>query len=365
MFSEKLKAFSRKYLFSSFSSTINAFYLSIIIIIVAIIGWVSYFLATKQIEENSYESMNDTVLQTNNYIDFILTDVFEQLVLLSNDPKLAALDVTDPDTRNSELYVDVNDDIQAIYHRFSSIIDSIYIDIDYGKVTFYQGAQQLNPEFSYDHYFKDFKGSKESFYWRNMHPNSLTKDPYDVISVFHLIESGNPAEKGIILFNLRADFFENVFNKSLIGEDGYLTLVSPDGTFQPKKVEGSYQLDAKTVHTLNHLEGKDGKFSFENTQGEKMKAVYNTIGVNKWKVAAVFPEKQILQTMDNIKYWMLGLILIIIIMATFIVNIVGKYISNPIKKLATEMTKVDQEHLQLAEGLAVPKEMRILYSSFN
>ena len=366
MFSEKMKAFSRKYLFSSFSSTINAFYISIIIIIVAIIGWVSYFLATEQIEENSYESMNDTVLQTNNYIDFILTDVFEQLVLLSKDPKLAALDVTNPDTRNSQLYVDVHEDIQAIYHRFNSIIDSIYIDIDYGKVSFYQGAQQLNPEFSYDHYFTDFTGSKESFYWRNMHPNTLTKDPYDVISVFHLIESGNPAERGIILFNLRADFFENVFNKSLIGEDGYLTLISPDGTFQTtKKVQDSYQLDDKTVQTLNHLEGKDGRFSFKNAQGEKMKAVYNTIGVNKWKVAAVFPEKQILETMDNLKYLMIGLILIVIIMATFIVNIVGKYISKPIKQLATEMTKVDQEHLQLEEGLAVPKEMRILYSSFN
>ena len=79
----------------------------------SIIGWVSYVLATKQIEENSYESMNDTVLQTNNYIDFILTDVFEQLVLLSKDPKIAALDVTDPDAINSQLYIDVDEDIKS------------------------------------------------------------------------------------------------------------------------------------------------------------------------------------------------------------------------------------------------------------
>jgi two-component system, sensor histidine kinase YesM len=365
MLLEKMKKFSRNHLFSSFSSTINAFYISIIIIFVAIVGWVSYILATKQIEENSYESMHDTVLQTNNYIDFILTDVFEQLVSLSKDPKIAALDVTNPNTRNSQLYIDVDDDIQAIYHRFNSIIDSIYIDIDDGKVSFYQGSQQFNSEFSYDHYFSRYTGSKESFYWRNMHPNSLTKNPYDVLSVFHLIESDNSSERGIILFNLRADFFEKVFNKSLIGENGYLTLISPDGTYQTQKMQDDYQLGTKTLQALNQLEQKDGKFSFKNAHGENLNVVFNSIGVNKWKVAAVFPESQILQTINNIKYLMLGLILVVIIMATFIVNVVGKYISKPIEKLASEMTKVDREHLQLAEGLAVPKEMRILYSSFN
>ncbi|QUW21557.1 sensor histidine kinase [Sporosarcina sp. Marseille-Q4063] len=365
MLREKMKAFSRKNLFSSFSSTINAFYISIIIIFGGIIGWVSYVLATKQIEENSYESMHDTVLQTNNYIDFILTDVFEQLVLLSKDPKIAALDATDLDSRNSKLYVDVDDDIRAIYHRFNSIIDSIYIDIDDGKVSFYQGSQQINSEFPYEDYFTEFKGNKESFYWRNIHPNTVTTNPYDVISVFHLIESDDPAKQAIILFNLRADFFEKVFNKSLIGKNGYLTLISPDGTLQTKDVPQDYELDAKTVQALNQLAQKEGKYAFRNAHGEKMNAIYNTIGVNKWKVAAVFPENQILQTINNMKYLMLGLFLIVIIMATFIVNIVGKYISKPIEKLADEMTKVDREHLQLAEGLAVPKEMRILYSSFN
>ena len=93
--------------------------------------------------------------------------------------------------------------------------------------------------------------------------------------------------------------------------------------------------------------------------------IYNTIGVNKWKVAAIFPESQILETINHIKYLLVGMIVIVIIMASFIVNLVGKYISNPIKQLATEMTKVNQDHLQLDEGLAAPKEMRILYSSFN
>ena len=88
-------------------------------------------------------------------------------------------------------------------------------------------------------------------------------------------------------------------------------------------------MDKKTLQDLNQLEQKDGKFSFVNAQGENMNAIYNTIGMNKWKVAAVFPESQMLQTINNIKYLMIGLFLSLIIMATFIVNIVGKYISKP------------------------------------
>lgn len=365
MYGEKLKGFIRRYLFFSFNSTINAFYISIIIIFVSITGGVSYHLATKQIEENTFRNINDTVLQTNNYIEFILSDVFEQLVLLSNDLKISTLILTDNDDISPQLYIDMDEDLKAIYQRFNSIIESIYIDIDYGKASFYQGSQQLDPSFSYKNYFMDYKGSKESFYWKNIHQNNLSYDKNEVMSVFKLIGTDKSTANGIILFNLRADFFKKVFNKSLIGDNGYLTLMSADASYEAKIVEDVYQLDSNMFSQLNKSEDQSGTFSFENPQGENMNAVYNTIGVNKWKVAAVFPESQILKRINYIKYFTIIFVVLIIIMATFTVNIVGKYISKPIKKLANQMTTINQKQLQVDDGLAVPKEMKILYSSFN
>lgn len=367
MLTKKVKDFIRKYFLFSFNSTINAFYISITIIFVSITGAISYFLATEQIEENTYRNVNDTVLQTNNYIEFILLDVFEQLVLLSNDPNISALILADGDAIDSQLYIDIDEDVKEIYHRFNSIIESIYIDIgiDQEKTMFYQGPEQLNPSFSYENYFTEYKGSRESFYWNNTHQNNLSTDQNDVMSVFKLIGTDKSLSNGIILFNLKVDFFEEVFNKSLIGENGYLTLISPDGNFESEKVKEKYQLDAYTLNYLNRLENENGDLTFKNTQGENMIAIYNTIGVNKWKVAAVFPESQVLEKINYIKYLTIFFLLLIIIMATFIVNIVGRYISSPIKQLANQMTKADRNYLKLDDGLAVPQEMKILYSSFN
>lgn len=365
-FWKTIRKFITKHLFFSFSSTINAFYISIILLFVFLTGSVSYQLAKKQIEENTYINMNDTVLQTSNYLEFIFSDVFEQLVSLSNHKELDNILNEEVEAVHSAAYIELDNEIKKIYHRFPSIIESIHVNIDFGEVTFTHGSEEVNPLFSYKEYFNEYKGSKESYYWKNAHLNNLAYQNYEAMSVFKLLEGNDPTKKGIVLFTIRTDFIEKVLNKSLIGEYGYLTLISPDGnSFESEKILEQSRIDPETLRTLAQTDHSEGKFSFENIEGKSFNAIYHTIGINKWKVIAVFPEEQILGVMDNMKYIMTIFLIVVIVMAIFIVNIVGKYISNPIKKLANEMKVADKEILQVSEGLAVPKEMEILYSSFN
>src|SRR5699024_2070004 len=134
----KTQDFIQRKLFFSFKSTINVFYISLIILFVSITGAVSYFLAIKQIEENTYSNVTDTVLQTNNYLEFMLTDVFQQLVSLSNDPDLIAFSLKDE--IQPRMYIQMNEDLKTIFYRYNTIIESIYVDIDHGKYTFSQSA---------------------------------------------------------------------------------------------------------------------------------------------------------------------------------------------------------------------------------
>src|SRR5699024_7223808 len=206
----------------------------------------SYFLAIKQIEENTYSNVTDTVLQTNNYLEFMLTDVFQQLVSLSNDPDLIAFSLKDE--IQPRMYIQMNEDLKTIFYRYNTIIESIYVDIDHGKYTFSQSADfLLNKSFSYEDYYSKYTGSKESFYWRNIHEDEIYSDSKEVMSVFKLIGNETSPSNGIIVFNLRTTFFEEVLNKSLIGENGYLTLISPDGSFESKDVEKAYRLDPSTL----------------------------------------------------------------------------------------------------------------------
>ncbi|MEI3605250.1 sensor histidine kinase [Pseudogracilibacillus sp. SE30717A] len=363
-FGRKLKDVIQRNLLFSFKSTINVLYISLIILFVSITGIVSYFLAVKQIEENTYTNVNDTVLQTNNYLEFLLTDVFQQLVTLSNDPDITSFSLKED--ISPKMYIQMDEDLKAIYYRYNSIIESIYVDIDHGNYTFSQSADLIvDRSFSYEDYYQEYSDSKEQFYWRNIHPNEIYANGGDVLSVFKLIGNETSPSNGIIVFNLRTSFFEEVLNKSLIGKSGYLTLISPDGSFESKHVDKPYRLDPSTLTYLSDMENKEGQFTFENSQGEQMIVIYHTIGVNKWKVAAVVPEREMLQKINYIKYFTILFVLFIILIATFLVNFVGKYISKPIEKLAHQMTTVEQNNLVPVKGLAVPDEMRILYKSFD
>lgn len=367
MSGKKVKQFLRKYLFFSFNSTINVFYITLIIMFVSITGGVSFYIATEQIEENTYETVGDIVVQTNNYLNFVLSDVFEQLVVLSNDPKLSTLILNKSEHITPRFYIEMDQLLKSISHRYHFVIDSILIDVNDGSYTFYYAEQrEQDTNFSYQDYFSQYRGSKEGFYWRNLHKDEVSTLKDDVLSVFKLIGDEESESKGIILFTLKKSFLEEVLDKSLIGENGYLTIVSPDSHFESEMVDAKYRLTDEALSYLNESELEKGKFSFDSEAGEKMMAVFQTLGVNKWKIVAVLPEKEMFQKVDYIKYFTISFLLFIILIAVYFVNRIGNYIAKPIKRLADHMSKPNPKlDIGLREGLAEPQEMKILYDSFH
>ncbi|MBU7591366.1 sensor histidine kinase [Metabacillus halosaccharovorans] len=352
----------RKYFLYSIKSTINTLYLSIIIIFISVSGWVSSMLATAQIEENAYKNVNDTIFQSINYLDYMLSDVFQQLVAVSNDPRVLNLVGTKESDIKPEYYVEIDKSLQLVYSRYNVIIESVLIDLNQGEFLLYHSDYTSNPSVPYDHYFNQYKGNKEGFYWRNIHQDQIFKTNDQVMSVFRVIEN---SDKGIVLFNLRDDFFEQVLNKSLIGKNGYLTLISPDGKYESKDVKEEYKLDQKTLHSLQRMKKESGQFSYESAAGEEMIVIYDTIQANKWKLAAIVPENEILNKVNYIKHVTVFFIIMMIVSAIFITNIVGKYISKPFEKMAEQMRTMNNQSLDFYDETSGPEEMKILHNGFK
>ncbi|MEK9197405.1 sensor histidine kinase [Ureibacillus sp. FSL E2-3493] len=361
----KIKNLFQKYFLYSIKSTINTLYLPIIIIFISISGWVSSMLATAQIEENAYKNVNDTIFQTKNYLDYMLSDVFQQLVSVSSNPRILNLVGTERAEIKPEYYVEIDKSLQHVYSRYNVIIESVLIDLNQGEFSLYHSDYNSNPSISYEDYFNLYEGSKEGFYWRNMHQDEIFNTNDQVISLFRLIERGPSSDRGIILFNLRDDYFEQVLNKSLIGENGYLTLISPNGKYESKNVKSEYQLDDKTLHSLQHTEDESGEFSYESVAGEDMIVIYDTIEANKWKLAAVVPESEILNKVNYIKHATVFFILVMIVSAIFLTSLVGKYISKPFEKMAKQMRTIKRESLALYDESSGPEEMKILHNGFK
>jgi two-component system, sensor histidine kinase YesM len=361
----KIKNFIRKYFLFSIKSTINTLYLPIIIIFISVSGLVSSLLATAQVEENAYKNVNDTIFQTKNSLDYMLTDVFQQIVAVSNDPMVLNLIGMEQADIKPKYYVEIDKTLQLIYSRYNIILESVLIDLNQGEFLLYHSDYTANPTVSYDQYFNHYKGSKEGFYWRNIHQDQIFDTNHEVMSVFRLIEKEYYSEKGIVLFNLRDEFFEQVLNKSLIGDNGYLTLISPNGKYESKNVKTEYKLDNKTLRSLQQTEEEDGQFFYKSASGEDMIVIYDTVKPNNWKLAAVVPQDEILNKVNYIKHSTVFFIILMIFSAIFLTYLVGKYISKPFEKMAEQMRTINKKSLDFYHETSGPEEMKVLHNGFK
>lgn len=361
MFRQRVKKWIKKYFLFSLRSTIISLFLPVMIIFIAIMGWVSYTLAAEQLEENAYKNIDDTVFQTKAYLENRLSDVFEQLVTFSNNPRTLSIINTESAEIRPTDYIDMSNLLKTIHLNNTTVIDSIFVDMHHGTFSLYRSDYSLKiNEFPYSQFNNNYHGNREGFYWQNVHTDDIFLSNDKVVSVFKLIGNNQSKANGVLLFNLRNDFFEKVLNKSLIGEQGYITLISPDGYMNSKNVTEEYSLDAKNLAYLRGLEEKSKKFQFQNIDGKKMMVVYDTIGINKWKVAAIFPVDEILKKANYIKYVTIVVIITLTGIAILLANFFARYISNPVSSLVNQTKLISENHLEMKYDHRGPQEIQFL-----
>ncbi|MFF2449207.1 sensor histidine kinase [Neobacillus sp. NPDC058068] len=361
MLRQQIKKWIKKYFLFSLKSTIISLFLPVIIIFIAIMGWVSYMLAAAQLEENAYKNIDDTVFQTKAYLENRLSDVFEQLVTFSNNPRTLSIINSESTEISPTDYIDMSNLLKTIHLNNTTVIDSIFVDMHHGTFSLYRSDYSLKiNEFPYSQYNNHYHGNREGFYWHNVHTDDIFQSNTKVASVFKLIGNNQSKANGVLLFNLRNDFFEKVLNKSLIGEQGYITLISPDGYMNSKNVTQEYSLDAENVTYLRDLEEESGKYQYQNMDGKKMMVVYDTIGINKWKVAAIFPVDEMLKKANYIKFVTIVVIITLTGIAILLANFLARYISNPVSSLVNQTKLISENHLEMKYDHRGPREIQFL-----
>lgn len=342
-------------------------YLPIIIFFILVTGTISYLLASRQIEENAYNSISDTVTQTKNYLNNRLSDVFEQLVSLVEHPDMLSVLGKDAAQIAPDDYIRIDSHVNRIYSFYNQIVDSILVHLHSGAFVLSKSESSLTGTvaFQYDDYRARYHGSPFDYYWSTLHSDEIFSSAAaknDVISVFRMIGDEDSRANGIIMFNLRRDFFEKVLNNELLGENGYLIIANQEGVVSFKEVSEPYRLNAEVVSHLQNLPWESGRFEFQKPHGKKMIVIYDTLGVNKWKVAAVFPADDILHNIQYIKLVTLSVIVVLILVALFLSNVLARYITKPISFLANHLKTVTNNQPVWKPDRNVPSEVGILYN---
>ncbi len=341
-----LKQKFKEHMLFSFKSTILSLYIPIIIVFILIMGIASYLLAAAQITDNAYRNIKNTVSQTGNYLDNRMADAFEQLVALSNHQAVLTVASKESDNMTPEDYLQVHHQIERIQSFYSSLIESIYVDFYGGKFFLFRSNDQaLRPRFSYDDYRKRYQGHPDDIYWRhvNFGGKRRTDTPdtnKEIVSMFKLFGKNNARTNGIIAFNLKYEFFAKVLNSSQPSENGYLLLISPEEAMSFKKIDKKYELTADILHFLQTTTEKEGQLEYQKPKGETMVVIYDTLPTSKWKLAAVFPQKDVLARLDYIKLITLLIIILLIFVAVLLANALASYITKPLSLLTSSMKQI-------------------------
>lgn len=361
----------RDYIFKSRHSlkvAILWMFIPIIILFVCLVGMLTYSLAERQIRDNAYISIGDTVSQTRNYLDNRLTSIFEQIVALENDiDTLSLIKRIDNERYGSiqpEDYIRTDRNLDRIFSAYYSMLDSILIYFNEGKLILSK-KDYLSSKitFSYPDWRLKFKGNRAEYYWRMMQTNDVflsTEAEAQIASVFKLYGNEKSRLRGIILFNLKESFFRDILQSAQISENGYLLLVNPNGMIRFKNTPLDYSIEGEIKQLLLDQEASFGRLSTRNASGKKMMIVYDTIPINQWKLAAVFPEDDIINKASFIKNIILVVSLFLIMTAALLSNLLAKIVTTPLTVLTEKVKQVKRGNLDVLFDVDHPNEIGVL-----
>lgn len=340
------------------------FYLPVAIFSVLLTGIFSYFSAAHQLEKNEYSLLNDTIKQTNIFLEDKLFTMFEQLFSIENDPAVHSI-MLNPQG-SSEKYADVvriNDKFNDIYMKYYEMVDSIYLCTNNGKeYTLLKEGIPKHIGIDLNQWVERYNGSRNGYYWLNSHEDEVfsTVKQRQVLSVFKIIGTHTSALKGILLINLKRDYFLKVFRNANISSNGYFIMLSPDGIMRFKNPDIKYAIGQTGIDFLRKNMGNAGSFRINKSNGEKLFVVFNSLSINHWIVAAVVPEKDIFENASHIKYFLVVTVLLLILLSSAITTFFAENISRPIKYLSMQVKQFEKGDFNVQFEIRDNNELGVL-----
>ncbi|WP_282936531.1 sensor histidine kinase [Paenibacillus sp. RC67] len=350
--------------FRSLKSTILWLFVPIIILFVLVTGTVSFILASQQLEENAYTNLNDTIAQTKSLLNDKLTAFIVELIGLENKSEwITIMNKTDaPDVSlDPEDYIFMNKALDSYFERYS-MLDSVLFYYNEGRVSlFKQNSLGSTVHISLEDYSNKLESDRLSVMkWLNIHDEDKLATP-QVISVYRMFGKDTSHTKGIFMMNLKSRYFSDLLNNAKISTNGYLCIVSNDGVMSFKNVEQHYDMDDTVLQKqLMTADEPSGQINITNKYGEKMLIVYDTLSINKWKIAAIVPESELFNKVNSIGLVIITVMLLVIVFAAILSNIIVHIITKPLIKLTHKVNRIDDGNLEIRYKTFPSNEIGIL-----
>lgn len=342
-----VRSFVMRHFLSTFRATVLSFYIPVIIAFIFVTGTLSYVLAMRQVEESARHEIENLVHQTCLYADNRFQAVLEQMTALADDPVILNALNKEQSEIGPQTYLAAQSHVDTIRLYNSSIIDTVYINLNHGQFTFFRGDDAYRSVVqSYQSYAQWPEQDEASdITWRAVLADNNAQTRVHSIDVVRHIGDTASEKQGLLVFRLRREFFTSLLSQHILGGQGCLMLVSPDVRSVFGAVPREFQLDKDTLTRLRQVKVPSGFLEFTNEDGENLVVVYDTLNTNQWKLAAVFRYDALLGKIVYIKYMTVALILILMLLAVLLTNALASYIMRPLSQLIKRMEAMRQQRI--------------------
>jgi two-component system sensor histidine kinase YesM len=312
-------------------------------------------LIRRQVRDNALASISELVSQTRYYLDYRLYGIFEQLVLFEQGPDMAAFvaNAHEDEARRRQRYVRIFTELEQIYNNSFSMLDSVFVAVERGS-----NPADIFQRFYYPPYRSDFSFSlvmngeplirqgEKSYRWLNLHQNEINPNRYTdnrVASLYKVAGDEGSASRYFILFNFRNDFFRQIFGDIKVAEEGCLALL---GDGEVMSFQGKDKPSPLTGELLTAIEDDPrnaGTMTWQGRDGGKMFAVWESLQLGHWKLAAIFPDRGLLRSVDKIRLIMTACSLAAIGVALILSLLIIRVISTPISRWVSKLRSLSSE----------------------
>lgn len=342
------------------------YFLPLLVLSVILTGIASYLTAVNQLRRNTYYLLSDTVQQTGTFLNDKFYTLFEQLVTIEENRAFKNIMSGQGQTAEQNRYDDIIDlrkRFDEIYHAHYQMVDSIYVSFNNGRS--FDLQKDYIPRrvgIPLAEWVARYQYSERGYYWLNSHRDTVieTVEPRNVLSVFKIVGSPQSEVNGVALLNLREKYFLDIMRNVEISPNGQLALISPDGVLLSKNTEPKYRVSPDFLSALAERSGGSGSLPLKSDGGQDMIVMFDTVSINGWIIAAVVPEKDILQNADKIKDITLLIVLLILAVFAVVATAVARSLSNPIRYLSKQVKRMERGDLDVSFSLEEKNEIGIL-----
>jgi two-component system, sensor histidine kinase YesM len=346
------------------------FIMPVIVFSVSLTGFFSYFYAIKQIKKNADDLLKGTVYQTGTFVNDRLATIFEQLVILENEPSFQRLLLNDYSSSESSQrlhdVIDFNNQLNQTYQRFYPMVDSIYFRVNGTELQIFEEVPN-RIGIHLEEWLSKYQGSPKGYYWLNDHPDQVfsTARQRRVITIFKVIGSTKTTTKGVFLINLKSGYFKELLTNGRLGNNSYLVLSSPDGQLFSEKVLPQYSVTNSIWRNLLYHHQTQGIMNIKSRIGRKMLLVFCQIKVTQWSIAAVVPERDLLAEVGKIKKAVWVIVLLVVCLAALATIIIANGLVISLNDLVKQVRRFETGDFNIQFNQRENNEIGVLAKALN